>query len=295
MTQRITFIGFGEAAAAFVGGWTDVPDIRAFDIKTDDETQRPTLLSRYQEHGVAGRMSAAEAVQDADLVFCTVTADQAAVAAGACAEHLKPGALWLDMNSCAPSSKRQAAEVIEAAGGRYVDVAVMAPVYPHRNLAPLLLAGPHAAEAEQHLKALPMAPRVVEGPVGSASSIKMIRSIMMKGMEALTAECVLAAVNAGVDEAVLSSLGKSYPGIDWPGQSAYNLERSLVHGARRAAEMREVAKTVADLGFSPDMATATVAWQERLGAVERDMDLDLEAADYRTIVADITPGLRHKD
>lgn len=295
MTQRITFIGFGEAATAFVDGWTDVTDIRAFDIKTDDEAQRPTLLSRYQKHGVAGRLSVQEAVTDADMVFCTVTADQAPVAAQAAAPYLKPGALWFDMNSCAPSSKRQAAETIEAAGARYVDVAVMAPVYPQQNLAPLLLAGPHAAEAEPLLKALPMAPAIVEGPVGSASSIKMIRSIMMKGLEALTAECVLAAVNAGVDEAVLSSLGKTYPGIDWPKQSAYNLERSLVHGARRAAEMREVAKTVSDLGFPSDMATATVAWQERLGAVERDKELDLEAANYRTIVADITPGLRHKD
>lgn len=295
MTQRITFIGFGEAATAFVDGWTDVTDIRAFDIKTDDEAQRPTLLSRYQKHGVAGRLSVQEAVTDADMVFCTVTADQAPVAAQAAAPYLKPGALWFDMNSCAPSSKRQAAETIEAAGARYVDVAVMAPVYPQQNLAPLLLAGPHAAEAEPLLKALPMAPAIVEGPVGSASSIKMIRSIMMKGLEALTAECVLAAVNAGVDEAVLSSLGKTYPGIDWPFQAAYNLERSLVHGVRRAAEMREVAKTVTDLGFPSDMATATVSWQERLGAVERDKELDLEAADYRTIVADITPGLRHKD
>ena len=295
MTQRITFIGFGEAATAFVDGWTDVTDIRAFDIKTDDEALRPPLLSRYQKHGVAGRLSVQEAVTDADMIFCTVTADQAPVAAQAAAPYLKPGALWFDMNSCAPSSKRQAAETIEAVGARYVDVAVMAPVYPQQNLAPLLLAGPHAAEAESLLKALPMAPTIVEGPVGSASSIKMIRSIMMKGLEALTAECVLAAVNAGVDEAVLSSLGKTYPGIDWPRQSAYNLERTLVHGARRAAEMREVAKTVSDLGFPSDMATATVAWQERLGAVERDRELDLEAADYRTIVADITPGLRHKD
>ena len=169
MTQRITFIGFGEAATAFVDGWTDVTDIRAFDIKTDDEALRPTLLSRYQKHGVAGRLSVQEAVTDADMIFCTVTADQAPVAAQAAAPYLKPGALWFDMNSCAPSSKRQAAETIEAVGARYVDVAVMAPVYPQQNLAPLLLAGPHAAEAEPLLKALPMAPAIVEGPVGSAS------------------------------------------------------------------------------------------------------------------------------
>lgn len=282
MTQRITFIGFGEAGSAIVSGWTDVPDIRAYDIKTDDEAQRATLLSRYQEYGVAGRMSAAEAVQDADLVFCTVTADQAAIAAGACAEHLKPGALWLDMNSCAPSTKKSAVEIVEAAGASYVDVAVMAPVYPKRNLVPLLLAGPHAEKARPLLEALPMSPRVVDGPVGSASSIKMIRSIMMKGMEALTAECVLAAVRAGVDDEVLSSLQASNPDFDWRARSAYNFERSLAHGIRRAAEMREVVKTVADLGFSPDMASATVQWQDRMGTLNLGNEVK-EDQDYREI------------
>ncbi|UUX48477.1 DUF1932 domain-containing protein [Nisaea acidiphila] len=287
MDQRIAFIGFGEAGSAVVSGWKDVPDIRVFDIKTDYEAQRPAMLSRYQEFGVAGRMSAAEAVQNADLVFCTVTADQAAIAAGNCAPHMKPGALWLDLNSCAPSTKKSAAETVEAAGARYVDVAVMAPVYPKRNMVPLLLAGPHAETVKPLLEALPMSPRVVEGPVGSASSIKMIRSIMMKGMEALTAECVLAAVRAGVDEEVLASLQASNPEIDWKARSSYNFERSLQHGIRRAAEMREVVKTVSDLGFAPDMASATVEWQDRMGGLGLGAEVS-EELDYREIAAKIT-------
>ncbi|MBO6561443.1 MAG: NAD(P)-dependent oxidoreductase [Nisaea sp.] len=294
MDQRIAFIGFGEAGSAIVSGWKDVPDIRVFDIKTDDEAERPAMLSRYQEFGVAGRMSAAEAVQDADMVFCTVTADQAAIAAGGCAPYLKPGALWLDLNSCAPSTKKSAAETVEAAGARYVDIAVMAPVYPKRNMVPLLLAGPHAETVKPLLEALPMAPRVVEGPVGSASSIKMIRSIMMKGMEALTAECVLAAVRAGVDDEVLSSLQASNPDFDWRARSAYNFERSLAHGIRRAAEMREVVKTVADLGFSPDMASATVEWQARMGALGLGPEVN-EDDNYRDIAGKVLNRLDTND
>ncbi|WP_420402290.1 DUF1932 domain-containing protein [Nisaea sp.] len=294
MDQRIVFIGFGEAGSAIVSGWKDVPDIRVFDIKTDDEAARPAMLSRYQEFGVAGRMSAAEAVQDADLVFCTVTADQAAIAAGGCAPHLKPGALWLDLNSCAPSTKKSAAETVEAAGARYVDVAVMAPVYPKRNMAPLLIAGPHAETVKPLLEALPMAPRIVEGPVGSASSIKMIRSIMMKGMEALTAECVLAAVRAGVDDEVLSSLQASNPEIDWRFRASYDFERSLAHGIRRAAEMREVVKTVADLGFAPDMARATVEWQARMGALGLGPEVS-EDLDYREIAGKVLSRLDAAD
>ena len=59
-----------------------------------------------------------------------------------------------------------------------------------------------------------MAPKAVEGPVGRASSIKMVRSIMVKGLEALTAECSLAAAAAGVSEEVFPSLKSGHPKID---------------------------------------------------------------------------------
>jgi 3-hydroxyisobutyrate dehydrogenase-like beta-hydroxyacid dehydrogenase len=109
-----------------------------------------------------------------------------------------------------------------------------------------------------------MSARVIEGPVGAASSIKMIRSVMVKGLEALTAECVLAAFAAGVEEEVLGSLMKSHPGTDWPKAAAYNFERSISHGERRAAEMEEVAKTLTDLGLFADVTEGTIRWQRRL-------------------------------
>lgn len=268
MIAEIAFIGMGEAGSAIVGGWgtTRAGSIRAYDIKSNSPGTARTMAARYQGLGITGCASPAAAMAGAGMVFCTVTADQAVVAAEGAAPHLAPGTFWCDLNSCAPSSKRSAAEVIEAAGGRYVDVAVMAAVHPKRNMTPLLIAGPHADAVAPILSDLPMAPRVVAGEVGAASSIKMIRSVMVKGMEALTAECVLAAVAAGVEEEVLGSLMQSHPGVDWPGQAAYNLERSIAHGERRAAEMVEVARTLTDLGLPDDMARATVDWQRRIAA-----------------------------
>ena len=104
-----------------------------------------------------------------------------------------------------------------------------------------------------------------EGPVGAASSVKMIRSIMMKGLEALVCECVLAGQKAGVIETVLDSLDDTYPGFDWKKRSAYMLERMMTHGVRRAAEMREVALTVDLLGSTGAMSRASVGWQQRIG------------------------------
>ena len=265
-SSKIAYIGMGEAGSAIVGGWgtTRAAAIRAYDVKSDSPDTAGPMAARYRDLGISGCASPAAAVNGADLVFCAVTADQAVPAAEAAAPHLAPGTFWCDLNSCAPSSKRRAAETIEAVGGRYVDVAVMAAVRPKLNMTPLLIAGPHAEAVAPLLIALPMAPRLVAGGVGAASSIKMIRSVMVKGMEALTAECVLAAVAAGVEDEVLGSLTRSHPGVDWPLQTAYNLERAMVHGFRRAAEMEEVAKTLTDLGLPDDMARATVRWQRRI-------------------------------
>jgi 3-hydroxyisobutyrate dehydrogenase-like beta-hydroxyacid dehydrogenase len=109
------------------------------------------------------------------------------------------------------------------------------------------------------------------GDIGRASSIKMIRSVMVKGIEALVAECVLAGTKAGVADVVLDSLDKTFPGFDWKARSAYNFERMMVHGNRRAAEMREVAITLSDLGLNNGMSTAIADWQQVIGGLNLDV------------------------
>lgn len=268
---RIAFIGFGEAAQAFVEGWGAArpQPVRAYDIKTDaaDAAVREAKRADYVRRGVDGAADPAAALAGAGIVFSTVTADQALAAAASAAPHLARGALYLDCNSCAPGTKVRAGALIDKAGGRYVDVAVMQPVRPALHRTPLLVSGADAAAALEALDALGMAATAAPGPVGRASSIKMIRSVMIKGLEALTLECVLAARRAGVDETVLDSLDDSFPGFDWRRRAAYMMERVTTHGVRRAAEMREVAATVAELGLGGAMAGATAGWQARIGAL----------------------------
>jgi len=294
MTIRMAFIGMGEAGSAFVAGFGEnrCDLISAYDIKTEQSDAADGIWAQYAALGIRGCGNIEDAVVGADLVFSTVTADQAVPAARAAKDHLEPRAFWCDMNSCAPSSKRTAAEAIEAAGGRYVDVAVMAPVHPKRNMTPLLIAGPHSHEIEPILASLPMAPKVVAGEVGAASSIKMIRSVMVKGLEALTAECVLAAVAAGVEEEVLGSLMQSHPGTDWHARAAYNLERATRHGERRAAEMEEVAKTLTDLGLPDDMARATVDWQRRMAGAGQGVPDDPETVGAKVLAEQLLAEIR---
>ncbi len=272
LPQHVAFVGFGEAATAFVSGWAAQRPavISVFDIKTSQPDQRKVLEERYVAHCVSGHAELAAALGGAEAVFSLVTADQAVAAAQAAAGTPLAGAYWFDCNSCAPDAKRQAALAIEDAGGRYVDVAVMAPVHPKKHHVPLLVSGPHAGDGLAVLQALGMKPRVAGADVGRASSIKMLRSVMIKGMEALVAECFLSARRAGVDEEVIASLEASDPDIEWRKRGAYALGRMMEHGTRRAAEMREVTKTVENLGLDGRMSFASVGWQEEIGALAEE-------------------------
>ncbi|MFC3101609.1 NAD(P)-dependent oxidoreductase [Altererythrobacter lauratis] len=257
----VALIGFGEAGSTFAnaGGWEDA--VFAFDSD-------PSRRAAMEDCGVRPASSPAEAMAKADVVLSLVTADQALPAARDYAPMLQKGALWIDMNSVAPQTKAAAAQAVEEAGGRYADVAVMAPVDPARLNVPLLIAGPHAADAMAALRDLGFAKtRVVGNKVGQASAIKLCRSVMVKGLEALTAEMVLAANAAGVLDEVLASLDASEKHVPWAERADYNLDRMIAHGQRRSAEMAEAAAMLRDLGIAPLMTENTVKRQQGIGAL----------------------------
>lgn len=251
---RVALIGFGEAGASFARspGWRG--EARGWDLLPE----RRALMAEY---GVATGDTAVEALGDGSFLLSLVTADSALEAAREYAPLLPEGALWCDMNSIAPATKREAATVIEAAGGRYVDVAVMAPV--DRGMAvPMLISGPHARAALPLLEALGFTRvRMVGDEVGRAAAIKMIRSVMVKGIEALSWECSEAARAAGVFDEVMASLDASEKAVGWAERVAYNRERMEKHGLRRAAEMEESARTLQGLGVEPVMTRGTIARQ----------------------------------
>lgn len=265
MDGGIAFIGFGEAGQAFAEGLAT--PARAYDRKTYVGPTRRAKLDDYDRLGVQGALTNQAAVDGVALVLSVVTADKAIAAARETARGIGEGALYCDMNSVAPQTKRTAAEAIERAGAHYVDVAIMAPVHPAKRGVPLLVSGPQAERAAHALNAIGFGKvRVIDGGVGTASAIKMIRSVMVKGIEALTAECVLAAEAAGVRDEVIASLDASWPGADWAARADYNLDRMMVHGLRRAAEMEEVVQTLDGLGTGSAMSRGTVERQRAIGS-----------------------------
>lgn len=266
----LALIGFGEAAQAFLGGMGDCRPaaLFGFDIKVaaSQAEVRRAKAEDFARHGVASCATNAEAVATATAVFSLVTAGNAAAAAAETARTLGEGALFFDANSVAPHTKLAAAAIVEAAQGRYVDMAIMSPVHPAGVAAPILLSGPHAEAGAAVLAALGFSKvRVLAQPVGAASAVKMIRSIMVKGVEALTAECLMAATAAGVDHEVLASLDASDKRDSWVDRGDYNLDRMMVHGVRRSEEMREVVLTLENLHVPAAMTRGAVAWQAAIG------------------------------
>ncbi len=264
-TPKLAVIGFGEAGSSLCIGWGR-SDIRVFDIKQHGENAA-AKNAEIQALGVIGCSDTASAISEADIVFSTVTADQAHEAAVAVAKAIRPGAFFCDLNSCAPSTKLKSAKLIGAAGGLYVDVAVMATITPKYHQTAMLVAGEHAEAAIELMLSLDMKPKHVPGPVGRASTIKMIRSVMVKGIEALSAECFSAACRAGVADEVAASLDASQQIDSWKELATYNMERMTTHGIRRAAEMREVAITLSDLDIPPRMTAGTIEWQNSFGSL----------------------------
>jgi 3-hydroxyisobutyrate dehydrogenase-like beta-hydroxyacid dehydrogenase len=127
---------------------------------------------------------------------------------------------------------------------------------------------------------------VVADAIGKASAIKMCRSSMIKGIEALVVESFVTARAYGIEDAIVDSLNRSFPGTDWEMRGAYMTSRVLKHGRRRAAELREVATTVAEAGVAARMAPAAAQVQDWVADRVGEMP-ELQAAtdhDWRTIL-----------
>jgi 3-hydroxyisobutyrate dehydrogenase-like beta-hydroxyacid dehydrogenase len=259
--MKVALIGLGEVGALITEDLAEHSQCSAFDIKFSDSASRPSNAAA--RNGLRAGADHADAAREAELVICAVTAAQTRAAAAATAPGLMRSAWYLDLNSASPDAKTDAATIVNNAGGRYVEAAVMSPFAPKRCASPILLGGPHAAAFE------PIARQLGFGDVspfgteyGKVSAAKLCRSIIVKGIEALLLESLLSARHYAVEQTVLESLHDIFPGCDWPTLSRYMISRAIEHGIRRAEEMREACAAISGAGLTPVLAAATAERQE---------------------------------
>ena len=284
--QRIGLVGYGEVGRIFGAGLQPkVTQVAAWDLKFAVPATAAAQQAHAREHGVQACASMQALCEASDLVISAVTASNTLAVAEEAAPFLRAGTVFLDLNSASPGTKQRAAAAVEARGAHYVEAGVMTSVPPYGIRVPMLLGGPHAAALAAVLASWGMDAKPVSDRLGVASAIKMSRSVMIKGLEALVIESYATARAYGVEDHVLPTLQETFPSIDWSEQGAYFFSRVVQHGKRRAEEMREAANTVREAGFAPIM-TASIADKQQWVAdqasagVFRDLPKDAGWQDY---------------
>jgi 3-hydroxyisobutyrate dehydrogenase-like beta-hydroxyacid dehydrogenase len=264
--HRVAIIGFGEAGGIFADDFAKQGmDLSVFDILFNSNRQRQRLLGKAQVYGVRAADSLKDCLYGAELVISAVTASSALDVAKEAGPILSGSQLFLDINSVSPETKRKAAGYVELRRASFVEAAVMSAVAKQRLKVPMLLGGRHAFDAAERLQKIGINATPFSDQVGPASAVKMCRSVIIKGLEALVIESLFAARKYGAEDKVLESLATSFPEMGWEDHLPnYLISRVAEHGHRRAVEMREVAQALRHVGIEPTMALATAQRQQQL-------------------------------
>jgi 3-hydroxyisobutyrate dehydrogenase-like beta-hydroxyacid dehydrogenase len=260
MTQpSIGFIGFGEAGFHLASGLRSagITKIFAYDIDPG-----PRIQQRAQDSQTQLVASPRQLAASADILISAVTSSSALDAARQTIPFLEARHSYLDINSISPGLKQDIDKLIRTTPAAFIEAAVMAPVPPYGHRVPMLLGGGRATALAEILSPFGMRLEVVSEEIGVAAAVKMCRSIVVKGLEALMFECILGASRYHAEDRVFASLQESFPGIDWKKLADYMVGRVVLHGERRAREMEEVAETLRAGGVDPIMAEATARRQE---------------------------------
>jgi 3-hydroxyisobutyrate dehydrogenase-like beta-hydroxyacid dehydrogenase len=252
VSDVIAVLGLGEAGSLLASDLVAAgAAVRGFDPKVPAPP------------GVTGAGSDAEAVAGATLVLSVNSASEAVNALDAAIGALRPGAVWADLNTAAPSVKRRLAEIGEGRGVPVTDIAMMAPVPGSGLLVPMLASGDGAADAAKALRGYGANIDVLAGPAGLAATRKLLRSVFYKGMAASIVEALEAARAAGLEDWLTGHIAE-----ELAKQDATTLTRIVTgtrrHAVRRGHEMAAAAEMLTELGVEPVMAVASQRLHERL-------------------------------
>lgn len=265
----IALIGFGEAGSAIArglaveGGWRGLSKsgdnaphrLIAIDTALDFDARGTALGKAARAIDVAIESSYTEALRDADLVICAVQGEHALSAAKSAAPLLKKGAHFLDLCTVTGKMSDEDRAEIESGGGRYIDVAVMGGFFKQGIRAPMLVAGEDADPVVAWMNANGFEAKLLGPKPSSASSVKMLRSTLIKGVEALGVEALVTAQRQGILEEVLACLSDvdQMPFRDF---ICMLVRTHIVHAHRRWEEMGLVAQTLRETGVEPLMTEA---------------------------------------
>lgn len=258
---NLGLIGYGEAGYYLTSEFTEgTVSVYAYDVVATQGGDRADLIrGRAAENNVTLVGSMEELFAKSEIVFCLTSAGSAVPIAGSVKEFLTDGKVYIDLNSTSPQTKVEVGEALEGAAGTYVEGAVMSAVPAKKTQVPINICGPGSGEIADRLNATGMNVHSHEGEIGSASALKMFKSVLSKGMIALITETVFCTEKYGLTEMVLHDLINTINMMSFDGFCNYVVTQASVHHARLAREMDEAVKTLESIGENSIMTSAVKA------------------------------------
>jgi 3-hydroxyisobutyrate dehydrogenase-like beta-hydroxyacid dehydrogenase len=258
-SPRIGFIGFGEVAYHFSKGLKEdgIREILAYDKNAKEITKGEIVRRRAKEAGVQLAPSLRQLVAESKVIISAVWGNVALKVAGRCASFVRAGQFYCDVNNTAPSVKMRGAEMLNAKGAKYVDLALFVAPDRDKHRSFMLASGDGAHPFKKVMARYGMKPEVVPGGAGKATTIKTLVNIYYKGIQALCLEVAMSAWKVGIDTELLAPLVvKPVESLPKEEEMAFWIIRGILHAERKAAELESIIKAVREWGIKPIMLDA---------------------------------------
>ena len=259
---KITFIGFGEVASVFSSAiYEQSAEVRAYDVLMDTKNGIEILEKRSQAKGISF-LSLKDALTDADFILSTVTTSVAEDAARSCAEHIRPGQMYIDLNATAPSVKCRVSE-IQPTGADFVEGSILGAVGVTGSKTRILTGGPKGRETAETLSRLGLNAAYYSSEIGKASTFKMLRSIFTKGLEVLLLEFLIAGKRAGIEDDLWEEIVGLFKNNPFDVVAANWIKTHATAHERRYHEMKQVREVIREIGLDPILTSGTEAFFKR--------------------------------
>lgn len=286
---KIGFVGFGEAASCFAEALSGHADTEVT-VFCEGANNRPPYTEEFRSR-VSG--FGAELVDDLeslvagrDVVFSTVLVASAEEVGLAIAERISPDTLVVDVNASVPEVKQRIAAAVEARGGQFVDANLMGAITIYGHAVQLLSSGSGAERFRELFTPYGFTVDVAGPDAGTSALIKMLRSVVTKGIEGLIVEAMTAAEHAGITEEAFHGICDPMDETKFSQFTEMVLKTNVVHAPRRVVEMEAITESLERLGIAPTMTRATT---ERLRASAalglKDHFGGNSPSDYREVLA----------
>jgi len=287
---KIGFIGFGEVATEFSKGFqqSGLFEVWVYDKILRDPLRKRRVEERATELNVKLAGDIDSLTKGCEIVLSTVTVDAAVEVAKDTAPFLDKQKTYVDLNSTSPGMKREIAHIIKKTGANFIEGAILGAISSYGFRVPIMVCGKRVEKFQNLMNRIGMNMTYVGQVIGKASTIKMLRSVFAKGVEALLLEMLQGAVRYGVENYVMEDICKYMDSSSFLLIANNWLTTHAIHAKRRFMEMEQVVKTLREIGINPVMATAT---KKKLKA---SVDLKLEEffkgrepEDYHQVIAAI--------